>query len=453
MRLTNNGSKNTNSNWWGNFSKLALSCLILGLVVSLWGCSDRLETSLPASNNSSVATASLKQLKEVAPPETIQQLHQILEVKQPQVNILSPQPEQILTDTQVAVKLQVTDLPIFQDEDLKLGSHLEVILDNQDAQSIYDLEKPLIFSNLAAGSHTLRVFASYPWHESFKNEGAYAQVTFHVFTKTINNKLDTKLPLLTYSSPAGSYGAEPILLDFYLTNAPLHMIAQEDAEYEVPDWRIRITINGETFVVDQWQPIYLKGWKQGNNWVQLEFIDEQGNVVENVYNNTAKVFTYKPGGQDSLSKLMRGNLSVPAAKGIINPTYKAPIPAPTITPSPVATPSPTPTPKLPPSPTPTPLNSPSPGMTPTLNAPKTKVIEEVKPSPSSELKVLKETKSSPIPETKIPETKILEPKITKSPQVATPVASPARLPIASPEVIIPKPTTTTNSQTPPLEGD
>lgn len=426
MGLANNGS---NNGWWGNLKKLVLSCVILGLVSGLWGCGDRIETSLPASDNSPMTIAGLKQLKEVAPPATIQQLHQILEVKQPQVSILSPQPEQVITDTQVAVKLQVKDLPIFQDQDLKLGSHLEVILDNQDAQSIYDLEKPLVFSNLAAGSHTLRVFASYPWHESFKNEGAYAQVTFHVFTKTINNQLDRKLPLLTYSSPAGNYGAEPILLDFYLTNAPLHMIAQDDPEDVIPDWRIRVTINGETFVVDQWQPIYLKGWKQGNNWVQLEFIDEQGNVVENVYNNTAKIFTYKPGGQDSLSKLMRGNLSVAAAKGIINPTYEAP--APIVTPSPVTTPSP----KL------TPRNQPTPMGQAT---PRTKVLEETKPNAIPEIKVLKENEPIPIPEVKTPEVTIPEVKATNAIKTAPPVASP----IAPPA----KTTPTPNGQIPLVEN-
>ena len=413
MGLANNGSNNS---WWENLKKLVLSCLVLGLVSSLWGCGDRIETSLPVSNSSLVAISGLKQLKEVAPPDTIQQLHQILEIKQPQVTILSPQPEQILTDTQVAVQLQVKDLPIFQDQDLKLGSHLEVILDNQDAQSIYDLQKSLIFSNLAAGSHTLRVFASYPWHESFKNEGAYAQVTFHVFTKTINNKLDSKLPLLTYSSPGGSYGAEPILLDFYLTNAPLHMIAQEDPKDEIPDWRIRVTINGETFVVDQWQPIYLKGWKQGNNWVQLEFIDEKGNVVENVYNNTAKIFTYKPGGQDSLSKLMGGRLSVTAAKGIINPTYEVPDPLPQVLPSP----SPIPSPKI------TPLTpSPQPTSSPKLVeiAPKTRVLEKIKPTPSPEIKAIRDSKPNPIPETKVtPKVEIISPSklSTKSPKIAIP---------------------------------
>ena len=382
--------------WWKNLRRLTLSLLFLVLVINLWGCSDRIETSSTTSSNALRPTARLKQLKEVAPPNTLQQLHQILELKQPQVRILSPKPEQILTDNQVSIQLQVTDLPIFQDKELQLGSHLTVILDNQDPQDIYDLQQPLVFSDLAAGSHTLRVFAAYPWHESFKNEGAYTQVTFHVFTKTINNQLDPKLPLLTYISPAGEYGAEPILLDFHLTNAPLHLIAAEDSEDEIPDWRIQATINGETFVLDQWQPIYLKGWQRGKNWVQLKFIDEQGNVVENIYNNTAKVFTYKPGGKDTLSRLVRGELSVAAAKGLINPTYKAP-PTPALTSSPISTPVPTPTPT--PIPTPTLIPTPSPLTTPTPKVPAPRSTDI--PEPEKTI-TPSETTTSEIPDLKVP---------------------------------------------------
>ena len=399
-----------NYDWRKNLKRLVVSCVLWVIVSGLWGCSDRIETSLPTPSTSDkfpVSIAGLKQLKEVAPPATIQQLHQILERKQPQVTILNPQADQVLTETKVSVKLQVKDLPIFQDKEFKLGPHLEVIVDNQEAQSVYDLEKPLVFSDLAAGSHTLRVFASYPWHESFKNEGAYAQATFHVFTKTINNKLDPKLPLLTYSTPAGSYEAEPILLDFYLTNAPLHMIAQEDGGDEIADWRIRVTINGETFVLDQWQPIYLKGWQAGNNWVQLEFIDEQGNVVENAYNNTAKVFTYKPGGKDSLSKLIRGELSVAAAKGIINPEYDRPALTPTLTP------------QLTPSPKPIPSSALSP--VPLVPAtPKVKVLEEGKPISIPETREKAEIKVNPPVGSSI-KPAIASPPSTKSvPEVATP---------------------------------
>lgn len=400
--------------WWKNLRRLTLSLLFLVLVVNLWGCSDRIETSSNINSDPVPRpTARLKQLKEVAPPNTIQQLHQILELKQPQVRILSPQPEQILTDNQVSIQLQVTDLPVFQDKELQLGSHLTVILDNQDPQDVYDLQQPLVFSDLAAGSHTLRVFAAYPWHESFKNEGAYAQVTFHVFTKTINNQLDPKLPLLTYSSPAGEYGAEPILLDFHLTNAPLHIIAAEDSEDEIPDWRIQATINGETFVLAQWQPIYLKGWQRGKNWVQLKFIDEQGNVVENIYNNTAKVFTYKPGGKDTLSRLVRGELSVAAAKGIINPTYEAPpTPAPTPTPEPVSEEKPTPIPPV----------------TPT---PETSSQEEISPT------------ATPLPESAVPDARSIDiptPEKTITPsETATPEIPDLEAPVLTPEETSPEP--------------
>jgi hypothetical protein len=144
-----------------------------------------------------------------------------------------------------------------------LGPHLHVILDNQPYQAVYDLDKPLVFEDLPPGTHTLRVFRLPPWHESFKNEGAYAQTTFHIFTKTTDNNPDPALPLLTYSRPTGSYGAEPIMLDFYLTNAPLHLVAQESADDDIADWRIRVTANGQSFVLDRWQPVYLKGFKRG----------------------------------------------------------------------------------------------------------------------------------------------------------------------------------------------
>jgi len=60
------------------------------------------------------------------------------------------------------------------------------------------------------------------------------------------------------------------MLDYYLTNAPLHFVAQEDEN--IADWRIRVTVNGNNFVLDRWQPIYLKGFKPGQNWVQIEYL-------------------------------------------------------------------------------------------------------------------------------------------------------------------------------------
>ncbi|MGF1570210.1 MAG: hypothetical protein ACFCVD_19425 [Nodosilinea sp.] len=266
------------------------------------------------------------QLAEVSPPETLETLKQIIDAYTPQVRILSPRPGEILEDTTVSVRLQVRGVPIFKDDTWQLGPHIHVFLDNEPYRAVYDLAEPVVFENLAPGTHTLRVFASRPWHESFKNQGAFDQRTFHVYAQTPQNELDAKLPLLTYSRPQGTYGAEPIMLDFYLTNAPLHISAQDDPSDDLHDWRIRCTVNGQSFVFDQWQPIYLKGFKPGRNWVQLELIDEAGRPIDNRFNNTVRIIDYQPGGDDTLSRLVRGELDLRQVAGVIDPTYVPPVP-------------------------------------------------------------------------------------------------------------------------------
>ncbi|WP_368086015.1 hypothetical protein [Cylindrospermopsis raciborskii] len=270
-----------------------------------------------------------RQFSEVSPPQVIQELESDLEPYQPQVSIVNPILDQVIEENSVAVRFQVRDLPIFKHPQLQLGPHLHVILDNQPYIPVYDVNIPLVLKDLSAGTHTLRVFASRPWHESFKNEGAYAQTTFHVLTKSSDNNPDPNLPLLTYSRPNGNYGAEPIMLDFYLGNAPLHTGAQENLEGEesnvgsnIGNWRIRCTINGESFVLDNWETIYLKGFKPGKNWVELEFLDNEGNPVKNVFNSTVRMIDYQPGGQDTLSKIVRGEVTAQEVRGIVDPNYQ-----------------------------------------------------------------------------------------------------------------------------------
>lgn len=312
--------------------KIICSCLLL--IFFSWGlgsCTDRVQAYKSGDSAQKPVTG---RLLEVSPPPAILQLRSSMAKYQPQVTILSPQPDQVFQDTNVSVRLQVRDLPIFQDPELKLGPHLNLLLDDRSEQKIYHLEQPILLENLSPGTHTLRVFASRPWFESFKNEGSYAQTTFHILTKTDNNNPDPSLPLLTYNSPTGSYGAEPILLDFYLTNAPLHMVARENPD--IADWRIRVTVNGESFTLDEWQPSYLKGFQPGNNWVKLEFIDENGNKIDNAFNDTVKLITYAPNGQDSLSQLVRGELPVNLAMAIADPDYRSKvIPSPTLEETPV----------------------------------------------------------------------------------------------------------------------
>ena len=430
-------------NWHRTVAGRLLALFAAAVFLGLASCGARAPEMPKSGNKSGSATAQVNRISEVSPPEAIQQLRQALEIYQPQISILNPKPDEVLQDINVSVQFQVKDLPIFQEANLGLGPHLQVLLDNQPYAAVYDINGPLTLSDLEPGTHTLRVFAARPWEESFKNEGAWAQTTFHVFTKTEDNKPDRTLPLLTYNSPQGSYGAEPILLDFYLTNAPLHRVAQENSEDEILDWKIRATVNGESFAIDQWQPIYLKGFKSGKNWVQLELIDERGNIVKNAFNNTVRLIDYQPQGQDTLSKLVRGELTVADARGIVDRTYQAPKPTPTPTPEPKPTPASEKTPVTEPSPAvqetpvtepslepkvaPVQIIEPTPTTTPQLEAPKLlEPVQVIEPTPTATPQLESPKVVEPV--------QVIEPKPKATPQLETPKV------VAPVKIIEPKPT-------------
>jgi hypothetical protein len=300
---------------------IKLSLILLLLSCSI-GCtqldfknsvnSDRFKNTVALSNSNTA-------LAEVATPKIIKELERDLQQYVPQVEIITPQAEQTFARTEVNLKLKVEDLPVFREDKLQLGNHLNLIVDNEPLRSIYSLNEPIVVKGLAPGTHTIRAFAARPWGESFKNEGAYAQTTFNVLTETNDNRPDSSQPLLTYNSPTGTYGAEPLLLDFYLTNAPLHAIAKSNPELK--DWRIRATVNGTSFILENWQPIYLTGLEPGDNWVQLELIDEAGNNIENAFNNTVRVFTYDPQQQDTLAQLVTERIPLTTARSIVQPNY------------------------------------------------------------------------------------------------------------------------------------
>ncbi|WP_225894603.1 hypothetical protein [Leptolyngbya sp. O-77] len=405
---------------------------------------DRPSTSLSSPRPSSIS--------EVPPPALLLDLRPFLENYQPQVKILSPRPDEVLQDDKVLVKVQVNDLPIFKDKTLGLGPHVHVILDNSPYKALYDAAEPIVFENLEPGTHTVRAIASRPWHELFKNDGAFAQVTFHVYAKTPDNRPIRNQPLLTYSRPVGSYGAEPVMLDFFLTNVPLHLVAQSSEDDDIPDWRIRATVNGESFLIDQWQPIYLKGFKPGKNWVQLELLNEDGEPIPNAFNNTVRVLTYTPGGTDGLSKLVRGDLTLDEARAIVDPNYK---PAPKPLPTPLSKESPTPKPAVSPvpespksapteiAPTPVPLPAsktapakPAVSPAPTLESEPPKAAEP-KPSPPEAAPSQKVNSSGPEPsESATP--KAIAPEPSPSPRQSSPVVESAPTPAPTP-VLAPTP--------------
>jgi hypothetical protein len=302
--------------------------IALGLL--LVGCVSRAQPvqllELPDVPNNDEIRRLNSSISKVAPPAVFLDLDELLMGSYleavPEVAIASPQPNQIIEATDLTAKIKLRGLSIYKDEKLGLGPHLQVSLDNQPARSIYSLEENIDFSGLSPGSHTLRVLAVKPWGESFKNEAAYAQTTFHIFANTGENTPDPEQPQLIYSEPQGTYGAQPILLDFYLNNALLHLIAKEDST--LTDWKIRCEVNGQSFVFDQWQPIYLTGFNPGQNWVQLTLIDTQGNPIDNAFNSTIRLVNYDPDQRDTLAKMTRGELQLKDVGQIVNPNYEPP---------------------------------------------------------------------------------------------------------------------------------
>jgi len=242
----------------------------------------------------------------------------------PVLKIIEPKAEATVNSSTVKVKLDISgDLKGYKpgmNAETHSGNHIHVILDNQPYEAFYNLDQEFELRNVSDGEHTIRVFPSRPWHESYKNEGAFQMVRFTVkngggdaskpattsdgskmsnanTTATPEGKemkestagaVDAKKPLLTYSRPKGEYkgdDADAIMIDFWLENAKL--------KNDGGDYRVRYTVDGgQPMFIDSWAPIWLKGWTDGKHTLKLELIDKDGNLVDNGgYNSTTREFT------------------------------------------------------------------------------------------------------------------------------------------------------------------
>ncbi len=260
-------------------------------------------------------------LSETSAPILISQLNQAAATA-PQVYIVSPRSEEVIADTTVAVQLQVAGTPIFKNSRLGLGPHLHLLLDRVPTESVYSLNTPIILSNLSPGTHTLQVLANKPWHESWKNPQAFAQVTFHILAKSIASA-NVQTPQLISVQPT-AVGAEPWLLDFYVANAPSHVDAQHTLR-QIADWRVRVTVNEQSFEVNRDEPIYLRGLRPGVNVLKLEYLNAQGQVAD----SAVRVVRYQPNGNDGLSRLVRNELSIDEALTLFDPQSQFSVAQPT----------------------------------------------------------------------------------------------------------------------------
>ena len=288
------------------------------------------------SNSGAEATPAPQTLSVVERPQKIKDMMAARgeqDAAKPTLKIVEPKADSTVASSTVKVKLDISgDLKGYKphmDMETKMGNHIHVILDNQPYEAYYNLDQEFELRNVSDGEHTLRVFASRPWHESYKNEGSFQMVKFSVKNgnadvnkpvttnsgNTMSNAnadaaptpegkdmkestagaVDAKKPLLTYSRPKGEYkgaDADAIMIDFWLSNADLRQRPSDNGI--VPDaYRVRYSIDGgEPKYIDIWQPIWLSGWTAGKHTIKLELVDKEGNVVDNGgHNSTTREIT------------------------------------------------------------------------------------------------------------------------------------------------------------------
>jgi hypothetical protein len=228
-------------------------------------------------------------LQEVAPPLPVQQLQQALDGRRPRLEILSPTDGALLPPGPWTLQLRVEDWPLVDAGPLGLGPHLVVQLDGDPPLPM--TTTTITMRPLEPGSHRLTVYAARPWGEVVKSPGAQRQIRLHRVAANPLSQPAPGSPQLIAVSPRGVAAATPLLLDWLLLDAPLQNLRADDAS-----WRLRVSLNGDSFLVDHQTPLWLEGWRPGSNAIQLELLDGLGEPLNPPFNSLVGEVTLEPGG-------------------------------------------------------------------------------------------------------------------------------------------------------------
>ncbi len=315
-------------------SVIVLLLATLTLVSSGWSrpqpsAANRLAPTQPAPGGGSA-------LQEVAPPAAVQELAERLAARNPRVEIVAPADDSLLPDGPWTLQLRVSDWPLADAGPLGLGPHLVVQLDQQPPLRISSstTAAELTMEPLLPGSHRLTVYAARPWGEAVKSPGAFSQIRLHRVGRNAAELPARGSAQLIAASPDGLQQDDPVLIDWLLLDAPLQHLRDDDAR-----WRLRVSVNGDSFLVDRQTPLWLKGFRRGSNAVQLELLDGRGDPLNPPFNSLVREVVIgggnKPGWRRStLSAAELASLSgeptipaAPAAKPEILTGVAEPAPA------------------------------------------------------------------------------------------------------------------------------
>ena len=293
-----------------------------------------------AEPNSPSGAASL--LQEVAPPGAAQQLSDQLRGKQPQLSVVSPKPGSQVGAGDWALQLRLDDWPVLESSELGAGAHVVVQLDHQEPQRIFATDsKGLISVSMPAltpGSHHLSAFAALPWGEAAAGKNARIQWQLYRGLATPEALPDLDAPQLVAIAPQQLAAGAAVPINWFLFNAPLQHLRDGDEQ-----WRLRLSLDGSSVVLDRAQSLWLKPLKAGEHFLKLELLDGDGNPLQPAFNSLVQELRV-PVSRAGAPALFSSRPSADQLAELSDPNYQ-PTPDPEPEPEPAADPEPEPTPE------------------------------------------------------------------------------------------------------------
>ncbi|NND32801.1 MAG: phosphopeptide-binding protein [Saprospiraceae bacterium] len=175
---------------------------------------------------------------------------------------------------------QTSDAPQKMCANSAKGQHIHLIVNNQPyvAQYVSNFEH-----NVPDGEHNILAFLSRSYHESIKTEQAHIAKRVTVSGGNFTATSDITEPALFYSRPKGTYvgdDTKKVMLDFYVLNADLD-----------EDYKIKLQVNGEVTLLDEWQPYYIEGLPMGQNSIGLALVYNDGSPLPSAQTSTLQTIT------------------------------------------------------------------------------------------------------------------------------------------------------------------
>ncbi|MCP9850662.1 hypothetical protein KBY88_12725 [Cyanobium sp. Morenito 9A2] len=203
----------------------------------------------------------------------------------PRVTIQAPANGSLLPAGPWELTVSVEDWPLADAGPLGIGPHLVLQLDGEPAIRVTSNTLPIKVSmpQLGPGSHRLTAYAAFPWGEALKQPGASQQITLHrVAPNPLSLPAEGSPQLIPVPAARASSG-QPVLIDWLLLGAPLQHLRDGD-----DSWRLRVTVNGDSFLLDRQAPLWLQGLHNGSNAIVLELLDQVGQPLNPPFNSVVQ---------------------------------------------------------------------------------------------------------------------------------------------------------------------